>query len=795
MYNLIRRSLFAIGLSFFFTSLSATELLDGFFDFEYDEDLGKITLQLPESKLGFEFLYVNSLAAGVGSNDIGLDRGQLGGTQIVKFIRAGNKILLVQPNQDYRAISDNELEKRAVKEAFAESVLWGFPIIVKADKTSNAGVEIDLTPFLLRDAHDVVGRLKRTKQGSYKLDKTRSAIWEPRTKNFPQNSEFESILTFTGDAQGQYIRSVAPNAKAVTVRQHHSFIELPDDNYTPRAFHPYSAYGTVSFYDYATPIEQPIEKRFIRRHRLQKKNPGSPQSEAVEPIIYYVDSGCPEPIKSALIEGASWWNQAYEAAGFVNAFQVKEMPADADPMDVRYNMIQWVHRSTRGWSYGASVADPRTGEIIKGHVSLGSLRVRQDFMIAQGILSPYSGAPNADESMKQLALARLRQLSAHEVGHTIGLAHNFASSVNDRASVMDYPHPVIKLDASGKIDLSDVYDDKIGEWDKVTIRYGYTQFGSVEDEAEGLKSIIHEAQTKGLKFISDRDARPAGGAHPYAHLWDNGPSAAVELDRMMELRAVSMKSFGENSIKAGTPYSELEKVLVPLYLMPRYQIEAASKLIGGVEYDYNVKGDMLTNEVRPVDASAQEAALSSLLKVISPANLAIPEHILKLIPPPAFGYARDRESFENNTGLVFDALGPAESLTNHTISFLLHHERLARVQRNNVAFGSPISLKKYLNDVLLGVNNANASGDYQSALKKQNLQIAFIHMLRLISDSRVDKSVTSMVHEVLGTFSEKVSDPYLKSLYASAMDDPSEFVLPAMNDMPPGSPIGCGHFH
>ena len=774
-------------------NLSGSDLLDGFFIYKYDKDAGKIMLQLPDSKLDFEFLYVNSLSAGVGSNDIGLDRGQLGGTQIVKFIRTGDKVLLVQPNQEFRAISDNPLEQRAVKEAFAESVLWGFPIKEQAEGSTS--LEIDITPFLLRDAHNVVGRLKRTKQGSYKLDKTRCAIWEPRTKNFPKNSEFESILTFTGNPEGAYIRSVAPNANAVTVRQHHSFIELPDDNYTPRAFHPYSAYGTVSFYDYATPIEESIEKRFIRRHRLQKKNPTAAKSEAVEPIVYYVDSGCPEPIKSALIEGASWWNQAYEAAGFVNAFQVKEMPADADPMDVRYNVIQWVHRSTRGWSYGASVADPRTGEIIKGHVSLGSLRVRQDFMIAQGILSPYDGTPNADESMKQLALARLRQLSAHEVGHTIGLAHNFASSVNDRASVMDYPHPVIKLDASGNVDLNEVYDDKIGEWDKVTIRYGYTQFNTQEEEDAGLKSIIEAAQTKGLKFISDRDARPAGGAHPYAHLWDNGASATAELDRMMELRAESMQRFGEHSIREGMPYSELEKVLVPLYLMPRYQIEAAAKLIGGVEYDYNVKGDMLNNEVKPVNASVQKEALVSLLNVISPSSLEIPSHILELIPPPAFGYSRDRESFESNTGLVFDALGPAESLTNHTIRFLLDHVRLARIYRNNVAFGSALSLDRYLTEVMEGIYNAKATGSYQSAIMDQNKLIAFSHMLKLISDENVDNNVASVAHGVLDKITSTSSDSYLKHLYKSALDDPSAFKLPAISDMPPGSPIGCGHFH
>ena len=788
------RIVLVIFLMSLYTTLFGLSPMKGFFNYKYDENVGKVILELPSDKLNFEFLYVNSLSAGIGSNDIGLDRGQLGGTQIIKFIRTGDKILLVQTNQKYRALSENILEQQAVQEAFAESVLWGFPIIIKKEKQGQI-VEIDLTPFLLRDAHDVVGKLKSSKQGAYKLDKTRSAIWGDRTKNFPKNSEFESMLTFIGDPQGAFIKSVAPNPKAVTVRQHHSFIELPDKNYKPRVFHPYCAYGTVSFFDYATPIEDPIQKRYIRRHRLEKKNPDAAKSEAVEPIVYYVDAGCPEPIKSALIDGAKWWNHAFEEAGFINAFQVKEMPVDADPMDVRYNVIQWVHRSTRGWSYGASVTDPRTGEIIKGHVSLGSLRVRQDFMIAQGVLSPYDGSPNADDRMKKLALARLRQLSAHEVGHTIGLTHNFASSVNNRASVMDYPHPVIKLAPDGSIDLSEVYDDKIGDWDKVTVRYGYTQFANEREESNGLESIIYNAQIDGLKFIADRDARPAGGAHPEAHLWDNGTSPALELDRMMELRASSLKRFGENSIKEGTPYSELEKVLVPLYLMPRYQIEAASKLIGGVNYDYNVKGDYLSNNIKPVEASMQQEALQSILNVISPTNLEIPAHILHLIPPPAYGYSRDRESFKTNTGLTFDALGPAENLTDHTIAFLLNHERLARIHRNNIALGAPLNLEQYLNDVIEGVNKAASIGTYQSAIKIQNRQIVFIHLLKLVSDKKVDNNVVAITHKVLEIYAKNMSDPYLKSLYKSALDNPSEFKLPVIKKMPPGSPIGCGHFH
>ncbi|MCK5210931.1 MAG: DUF5117 domain-containing protein, partial [Cyclobacteriaceae bacterium] len=375
----------------------------------------------------------------------------------------GPKVLLVQPNYSFRAITDNLDEKRAVEEAFAQSVLWGFEVI--AEEASR--VLVDASDFYLRDAHDVVGTLKRTEQGEYTLDPSRSAFYLPRTKNFTQNSEVEVILTFTGKSPGSFVWQVVPTPQAITVRQHHSFIQLPDNNYEPREFDPRAGLNGIRYMDFATPINEPILKRFIARHRLKKQDPNAEISEPVKPIIYYVDPGTPEPIRSALTEGAEWWNQAFESAGYKNAFQVKLLPEGADLMDIRYNVIQWVHRSTRGWSYGSTVMDPRTGEIIKGHISLGSLRVRQDFLIAEGLLAPYETGTEVSPEMQEMALARLRQLSAHEVGHTLGLAHNFAASVSNRASVMDYPHPFVKINEDGSFDLSGAYDNGIGEWDRV----------------------------------------------------------------------------------------------------------------------------------------------------------------------------------------------------------------------------------------------------------------------------------------------------------------------------------------
>jgi hypothetical protein len=802
----MNRIIWISALLFFLVSgINSQQAYKGYLNFEYDTSTGKIQLQVPDNFIGQEFLYVNSLSAGIGSNDIGMDRGQLGKDRIVKFIKTGNKLMLLEPNYKYRAISKNPLEVKAMEEAFVQSILFGFEII----KTANQTHYIDFTPFLIRDSHGIGERLKNSKQGSYKVDMSRSAIWTDRTKSFPDNSEFEALLTFEGDykagPRGEWIKSVSPDEDAVSVRVHHSFIRLPDQNYTPREFHPYSGYGMVSFYDYAVPIESTLEKKYIRRHRLKKKNPGADVSEAVEPIIYYIDPGCPEPIKSALMEGASWWDQAYQSAGYApNTFQVKELPEGADMLDVRYNVIQWIHRSTRGWSYGSSVVDPRTGEIIKGHVSLGSLRVRQDFLIAQGILSPYGIMENPDDQMKEMALARLRQLGAHEVGHTLGLSHNFASSVNSRASVMDYPHPVFQLTEEG-IFVDEVYDNKIGNWDKKTIQYGYSDFQTGVDEKAELLKMISETQDEGYLYMSDQDARPIGGAHALAHLWDSGNDPVTEMERLLALRKNALSRFGISSIADQTPLSELEKVLVPLYLMHRYQAEAVVKMIGGLNYHYNLKGDAYPDEVQLIAPEKQGTAVDVLLKSLRPENLELPGSILKLIHPPAMGFGRDRETFDGRTNLTFDPLAPAESYTNSLLNMLLDKDRLARIHRQNTAMGSPIELDGFLSMLSAEIFEMTGQGVGHDALVKLVQRNLVFRLSELAFGNKIDPVVASSCYGVLKDLEKTyLSEPvksnryqalYLKRLIESGESGKSQFILPEMKSLPPGSPIGCGNFH
>src|SRR6266566_2769012 len=556
------------------------EKLPGYFNLYWDAKQGKLWLEV--DKWGTEFLYQSGLPAGIGSNDIGLDRGQLGATRMVRFDRSGPKVLLVQENLEYRALSQDPDERRAVRDSFAESALWGFT--AAAEEKDRALV--DATDFFLRDAHHVPEALRRTKQGAYRLDLSRSAIYLPRTKNFPLNTEVEATLTFTGEEPGPWVRQVTPSPEAITVREHHSFVQLPPPGYKPREYDARASFFGIQYLDYATPIGEPIVKRFIARHRLEKKEPKEAMSEPVEPIVYYLDRGAPEPIRSALLEGGRWWNQAFEAAGYKNAFRVELLPEGADMMDLRYNVIQWVHRATRGWSYGAGVIDPRTGEIIKGQVTLGSLRVRQDYLIAEALLAPYEKGKPVSPKIEQMALARLRQLAAHEVGHTLGLEHNYSASTVNRSSVMDYPPPYVKLDAGGVPDLSDAYAMGIGEWDKVSIAYGYQDFPPGVDEHAALDKILKDAFARGLRFLTDQDARPAGSSSSLAHLWDSGTNAVDELRRLIEVRVAALKRFGENNIREGAPMATLEDVLVPLYLMHRYQVEAASKVVGGMDYTF-----------------------------------------------------------------------------------------------------------------------------------------------------------------------------------------------------------------
>lgn len=785
----------------FETKTAKLQKFDGYIPLYWDAENGKLLMQI--SRFGEELLYQSSLPAGVGSNPIGLDRGLLGQTQIVTFDRVGPKVLMTAANYRFRAISNDAAERRAVADSFARSVMWSF----KVEASDATSVLVDATDFFLSDQQGITRTLRQTQQGSYTLDRNRSAIYLPRTKTFPKNSEIEAVLTFqASDRPGPFVSGVTPIADSVTVRAHHSFVQLPPPGYTPRRADPRVGVFSVDFFDYASPFTGPIQKQWIARHRLIKKDPSAAVSEPVDPIVYYVDAGAPEPIRSALIEGVSWWGQAFEAAGFRNAFQVKVLPADADPMDLRYNMINWVHRAQRGWSYGAAVIDPRTGEIIKGNVTLGSLRIRQDVMIAEGLIPQFDelhdqalSALDPTTSPSMMALARIRQLAAHETGHTLGLDHNMAASSSGRASVMDYPSPYVKI-TNGKLDLSDAYATGIGSYDKWVIRYAYAQFPAANEERE-LDRIVREAPL----FITDPESRPVSAAHPSASVWDSPGNNVDMLRHEIEVRRIALSQFGVRNIAMSTPLAQLEEMLVPLYLHHRYQLEAAAKSIGGLDYTYSVKeegGVVPTPTRRIVPAAAQRDALNAVLSTLDPAFLEIPPRIVALIPPRGnVDVTSNTELFEHRTTPAFDPVSAAMASVDVTLAALFDARRAARLVQFHAEDASNPSFNEVINDVL-DVVTKRESG-YGGAITRGSARLTATRLMDLAANRDADPQVRAEASEGLRRVIARLSDAGIRDdaelAHRHALhDDITRFLdrpdqprtQPKLPEVPPGPPIG-----
>ncbi|OWK30069.1 zinc-dependent metalloprotease [Sphingomonas dokdonensis] len=786
--------------------LANTEQLDGLLPVHLDRSGGRILLSLPApgaDGVAARLLYSTALRTGLGSAPVGLDRAQPGPAQILVIRRLGKKVAFELENSRFRATGGSPAEQAAASDAFASSTLWMGDAIAGPD----GRLLVDIAPFLARDTKGIADQLKDAGEKGWKLVPDLSAADPAATHVFPRNMVFEARQTFASDTPGAEVRNIAPDARQVTLVVRHSFAALPEGGYTQRRFDPRGGSFSTQILDFAAPLGQPIVRNLANRFRLDKVDPSAARSRVKKPIVFYIDNAAPEPIRTALLEGASWWKQAFDAAGFIDAYQVKILPDGADPLDLNYNVVNWVNRATRGWSYGYAVSDPRTGEILKGSVLLGSLRVRQDMLIYEGLVGAAATGSGGPNDPREVALARIRQLAAHEVGHALGLMHNFAASTQDRASVMDYPAPRVGL-VDGAPDLSDAYGVGLGAWDLYAIDWLYGDKAGSDPDALALTKAA-DAQQRGLRFVSDENARAASASQPWGSLWDDGADPVAELARMMQVRAAAIARFGPQALAADEPAANLRRKFVPIWLLHRYQVEAAAKLIGGVTSEYAVAGDG-HNVAAAVPGASQDAALDALLATLDPAALDVPE---RLIPLLSAGWSGDRdrqfdiEVMRTAGSTVFDPLVAAEVAAQVTLDALLAPERLARMadqHRRDAAIPGPGMLA----DRLLARAAAPVADDRLAAVRRAIGTRIVLSLAKAARAPATGSEAQVAIDQALADWAAKQG----KSRIAGANDrawalttarllGDRDALAAALKDeaiepkIPPGMPIGSGELH